>query len=65
MALLVSPVLHKLPVKAEEINVTKLLPHNKVEPLIETVGAVGKGFTVTSTPIEVAEVQPPRTLLNV
>jgi hypothetical protein len=56
----VAPVLQVFPVALEDVNVT-LPPEQKVVgPLADTVGVVGKGFTVMVEDA-LGEVQPPLT----
>jgi len=55
MLLEVDPVDHKFPVVCDDVNVTEPPAQNVVEPLAETVGAVGKAFTVTVVADDVAE----------
>lgn len=43
----VSPVLQVLPVAEEDVSVTLPPVQKVVGPLAETIGALGKGFTVT------------------
>lgn len=56
----VAPVLQVLPVALDEVNVTLPPVQNVVGPLAETVGVLGKGFTVIIVEA-LGEVQPPLT----
>ncbi len=56
----VAPVLQVLPVALDEVNVTLPPVQNVVGPLAETVGVLGKGFTVIVVEA-LGEVHPPLT----
>jgi hypothetical protein len=57
----VAPVLHRLPDAALEVKSTLPPPQNVVAPEGVIVGVGGVGFTVTTTGVETAEVQPEAT----
>ena len=64
MLLLVSPVLHKLPVNTEDVSVTKPPSQKVVTPLAEIVGVFGNRLTFTVVAAELADVQDPTTWLT-
>ena len=60
MDCVVSPVDHKFPVEAEEVNTTEPpAEQNVTGPLAVIVGTAGIGFTVTLIVFETAEVHGP------
>ena len=59
MDCVVAPVDHVFPLAEEEVKVTEPPVQNVVELPAVIVGVAGIGFTVTTVPAEVAEVQPP------
>ena len=59
---MVSPLLHKLPEIALEVNVVALPTQNDVAP--EIVGVGGKGVTVTETSFEASLVHVPEIILT-
>ena len=58
MLWVVAPVLHTLPVAADEVRITVPASQNVVGPLAVTVGLAGRGVMVVTTADEAAEVQP-------
>lgn len=65
MFCVVAPLLHKLPVAAEEVKVTLSPAQNLVTPEAVIVGVLGNGLTVTIVAIEAGEVQLPFATLTV
>ena len=59
---MVSPLLHKLPEIALEVNVVELPTQNDVAP--EIVGIAGNGVTITDTSLEASLVQVPEIILT-
>ena len=57
MLWVVSPVLHKLPVAADDVSIT-LPPQTVVGPCAAITGRLGTVFTTTLVTALVAEVQP-------
>jgi len=64
IALLVSPVLHKLPEVTDEVRVTKLPAHIEVEPLAVIVGLLGNAVIVTLVAEDNADEQLPTICLT-
>ena len=65
MLLASEPLLQWLPVRTEDVRVTLPFPQKVVGPPAVMTGVTGSGFTVTFSPMLIAEVQPCETALTV
>ena len=65
IAWVVAPVLQLFPVNPLEVKTTLSPGQNVVAPDAVTVGVAGIGFTVTTTGVETADVQPNSTTKTV